>query len=117
MLTHTDNIERKKVAWVAANNKQHDLLQDVLRQQPFIKEILLADPLFPNYHSTNNLIRDWDGKSADDPEFRFAYYGLNDEIAQFYGLKMKEGPASFELGRGEIFINETMAKKLNMQKN
>ena len=115
MLTHTDNIERKKVAWVAANNKQHDLLQDVLRQLPFIKKILPVVPLFPYYIDANSVTRDWDGKSADDPEFRFAYYGLNDEIAQFYGLKMKEGPASFELGRGEIFINETMAKKLNMQ--
>ena len=115
MLTHTDNIERKKVAWVASNSKQQDLVQDVLRQQPFIKEILLADPLFPNYHSTNNLIRDWDGKSANNPDIKPAIYGLDDEIAQFYGLKMKEGPASFELGRGEIFINETMAKKLNMQ--
>lgn len=115
MLTHTDNIERKKVAWVASNSKQQDLVQDVLRQQPFIKEILLVDPLFPNYHSTNNLIRDWDGKSANNPDIKPAIYGLDDEIAQFYGLKMKEGPASFELGRGEIFINETMAKKLNMQ--
>lgn len=115
MLTHTDNIERKKVAWVASNSKQQDLVQDVLRQQPFIKEILLADPLFPNYHSTNNLIRDWDGKSANNPDIKPAIYGLDDEIVQFYGLKMKEGPASFELGRGEIFINETMAKKLNMQ--
>ena len=115
MLTHTDNIERKKVAWVASNSKQQDLVQDVLRQQPFIKEILLADPLFPNYHSTNNLIRDWDGKTANNPDIKPAIYGLDDEIAQFYGLKMKEGPASFELGRGEIFINETMAKKLNMQ--
>ena len=115
MLTHTDNIERKKVAWVASNSKQQDLVQDVLRQQPFIKEILLVDPLFPNYHSTNHLIRDWDGKSANNPDIKPAIYGLDDEIAQFYGLKMKEGPASFELGRGEIFINETMAKKLNMQ--
>jgi hypothetical protein len=115
MLTHTDNIERKKVAWVASNSKQQDLVQDVLRQQPFIKEILLADPLFPNYHSTNHLIRDWDGKSANNPDIKPAIYGLDDEIAQFYGLKMKEGPASFELGRGEIFINETMAKKLNME--
>ena len=115
MLTHTDNIERKKVAWVAADSKQTDLVQDVLRQQPFIKEFLNITPLFPNNHSTNNLIRDWDGKSADSPELKPATYGLNDEIAQFYGLKMKEGPASFELGRGEIFINETMAHKMNVE--
>ena len=115
MLTHTDNIERKKVAWVAANKEQHDLVQDVLRQQPFIKEILPVEPLFPKYHMTNNIVRDWDGKSADDSDIKPAIYGLNDEIAQFYGLKMKEGPASFELARGEVFINETMAKKMNME--
>ena len=115
MLTHTDNIERKKVAWVETDNKQQNLVQNVLRQQPFIKEILLVDPLFPNNHSTNNIILDWDGKLADAPDINPAIYGLDDEIAQFYGLKMKEGPASFELGRGEVFINETMAKKLNIE--
>lgn len=113
MLTHTDNIERKKVAWVAANKEQHDLVQDVLRQQPFIKEILPVEPLFPKYHMTNNIVLECE--STDAPDFRFATYGLNDEIAQFYGLKMKEGPASFELGRGEIFINEMMTKKLNIE--
>lgn len=115
MLTHTDNIERKKVAWVAANSKQTDLVQDVLRQQPFIKEFLNIEPLFPNHHGTNNIVRDWDGMPADAPKLMPVIYGLNDTIAQFYGLKMKEGPASFNLGRGEIFINETMAKKMNVK--
>ena len=51
---------------------------------------------------------------SENSQLKSDQVSLNDEIAQFYGLKMKEGPASFELGRGEIFINETMAKKLNL---
>ena len=115
MLTNVDNIERKQVAWVTTGNPtETDLIQNVLQQQPFIKEVLAVSPLYPSYHMTNNTVSDWDGKSADSKEISLATYGLNDEISQFYGLKMKEGAASFELGKGEMFINETLAKKMDM---
>ena len=115
MLTHTDHIERKQVAWVRASMQESDILLSTLQQQPFIKEILPdVNPLYPNYHMTNNRICDWEGKSTGSQDIYFANYTINDEIASFYGLQMKEGPASFELGKGEVFINETMAKEMNI---
>ena len=116
MLINTDNIERKKIAWVNLyNSKDMDLVQDVLRQQPCINDFLgVVGPLYPPKTHFSGKLKDWEGKSVDESIINTPYYHINDEFAQFYGLKMKEGPASFELEENEVFINETLARMMNM---
>ena len=116
MLINTDNIERKQIAWVNLyNSKDMDLVQDVLRQQPCINDFLgVVGPLYPPKTHFSGKLKDWEGKSVDESIINTPYYHINDEFAQFYGLKMKEGPASFELKENEVFINETLARMMNM---
>ena len=116
MLINTDNIERKQIAWVGIHNtKDMDLVQDILRQQPCINDFLgVVGPLYPPKTHYLGTLKDWEGKSVDESIIHTPYYHINDEFAQFYGLKMKEGPASFELKENEVFINETLARMMNM---
>ena len=115
MLINIDNIERKQIAWVSAKVKDIDVVYSVLQQQPFIKEMLtIQKPLYPSSPHLQFNISDWDGKSADVKGIKVASYAINDEIALFYGLRMKEGASSFELGKNEVFINETLANSMNM---
>ena len=116
MLINTDNIERKQIAWVSLpKTKDMDLVQDILRQQPFINDFLgVTGALYPPKTNNFNVLRDWEGKSADESNIHTSVYHVNDEFVQFYGLKMKEGSASFELGKNEVFINETLARMMNM---
>ena len=114
MLTNMDNIKRKQVAWVSSYPANPNLIQNVLIQYPFIKKTLVVEPLYPIKSQLSCNVFDWDGKSVNDKNIMCERYGVNDEIAQFYGLKMKEGASTFELGENEVFINETLAKKMKM---
>ena len=116
MLTNTDNIDRKQIAWVHIPYKKDlDLAQDVLRQQPCINDFLeVVGALYPPKTIYLGTLKDWEGKSADESIIYTLRYHIDNEFAQFYGLKMKEGPASFELGENEVFINETLARMMNM---
>ena len=116
MLINTDNIVRKQTAWVCTDDSRYsDLIQDVLRQQPYINEIYAVNnPLYPPKNFYGVKLSEWEGKLAHDANIECSGIDINDEVAQFYGLKMKEGPASFELGEKEIFINETLAQAMNM---
>jgi ABC-type lipoprotein release transport system permease subunit len=116
MLINIDNIERKQIAWVSAKVKDVDVICSVLQQQPFVKEMLaIQKPLYPSSPHLQLNIFDWDGKAADIKSIKVAPYAINDEIARFYGLRMKEGTSSFELGENEVFINETLAKEMNVE--
>ena len=115
-LIHADiNIERKQIAYMSAPDIDVDRVMDIMRQMPCITEVLpLEIPLFPATNSGERHFRDWEGKAADALPIVCRVVALDNDVARFYGLKMKEGPESFDLGVGEIFINETMANELNM---
>ena len=115
-LLHSDmNINRKQIAWVLMF-KDNDRALDLLKQMPEIKEVLfLRTPLYPvgsgyTYSRTNN----WEGKSEYDNEVDYEMISITPEICNFYGLKIKEGTSSFDLGNNEVFINEALAKAMNM---
>ena len=114
-LIYTDSIVSKKIAWICTDDSGYlSLIQDVLRQQPFIIDFkAVKAPLYPAKFSLGKLNK-WEGKLVNDESIEYGDIEINEEVAQFYGLKMKEGLASFELGEKEIFINETLARKLNM---
>lgn len=116
MLTNIDNIERKQIAWISPSfrGKSLDVVNAILQQLPYIKKTVICKPLYPSETHLLNYIRNWDGKSLDDPDVKYTSYEINKEVAQFYGLKMKEGDSSFELGKDEVFINETLVKRMNM---
>ena len=116
MLTGVDNIERKQVAYVSAYRDNHDLVRSILQQQPFIKDFIsVVDPLYPPKSTFLGFtVSDWEGKSAEDGKIRGSCFSIKNEIARFYSLKMKDGPSTFDLGENEIFINETLAKEMNV---
>jgi len=116
MLSNVDNIERKQIAWIEPIIKTEcDIVYGVLQQQPYINNPLhCTKPLYPSEISISRKITNWDGKSVEQPEVEYDFYPISHEIAQFYGLRMKEGDNSFELGENEAFVNETLAKRMNM---
>ena len=116
MLTNVDNIERKQIAWINIGTKSDfNVIDGILQQQPYINKTLHCfKPLYPLDYQYLSKIKNWDGKSVDQPEVEFDDYRITPEIAQFYGLRMKEGDNSFELGENEVLINETLAKRMNM---
>ena len=116
MLTSVDNIERKQIAWILpVIRTECDIVYGVLQQQPYINNPShCTKPLYPSEISISRKITNWDGKSVEQPEVEYDFYPISHEIAQFYGLRMKEGDNSFELGENEAFINETLAKRMNM---
>ena len=114
MTTNLDNIKRKQIAWVTFISEDHDVVKGVLLQQPYITQTLDIKPLYPAKAFPSTYIENWDGKSSEDSKIICEQYGLNDEIAEFYSLKMKEGSSTFELNENEVFINETLAKRMNL---
>ena len=117
-LAHSDiNINRKQIAWVVMFNK-NDHAVEMMKQMPFITEVLfLPKPLYPmgmgsSYSQTDS----WEGKSANEGMVRYQMEYIRPEVCNFYGLKMKDGAESFELGENDVFINEAMAKAMNMDK-
>ena len=116
MLTYVDNIERKQIAWINIWEKSYtNVVDGVLQQQPYINKALhCTKPLYPLDIHLFNKIENWDGKSVGQPEVEFDHSRITHEIAQFYGLRMKEGDNSFEVGENEVFINEALAKRMSM---
>ena len=115
-LTTSDiNIRRTNIGWFSSRVNQ-DRAIHLLKQLPCIDEALpMDDPLFPQgWGTSHGSARQWTGKGANDENVPFQWFTLTDSIARFYGLKMKEGPTSFDLGKDEIIINETFAKHMKM---
>ena len=110
------NIERKQIAWLSYGRFDNNMAIELLKQLPCITKIqLVDDPLFPTgYGSSHNTAFGWEGYTSEADEFSWQILQLNDSIARFYGLKMKEGPESFDLQPKELLINETFAKKMNV---
>lgn len=107
------NIERKNIAWISVNAKEIyvDQIKDILRQIPSITEMVSTyDPLFPSYNSTVQTFRELTGKQNVTVDAWNLF--INQEKADFYGLRMKEGQESFDLKPNEYLINETFAKQL-----
>ncbi len=116
-LTHSDiNIQRKQIGWLMTR-VERDRAVALLNELPCITQAIpVEDPLFPpGWGMSGNTAMEWEGKPEDAKDISFHILQLNDSIARFYGLKMKEGPASFDLGKDEMFINETFAKQLNLE--
>ena len=115
MMTSVDNIERKQVACIYSEEKAADIIQSVLQQQPFINEVMIKIPLYPTAIRHTRVIFNCDGHMFDHNNLRCEVHTIDNEIAQFYGLKMKEGASTFDLGENEIFINEAFVKWMNLE--
>ena len=116
-LAHSDiNIQRKQIAWLSAEGDV-DHYTHLLKQLPFVKEAIpLHEPLFPvGWGNAHSMATEWDGKATDTPPISYNLISLSDSVARFYGLKMKEGSSTFDTEKNEVIINETMARKLNME--
>ena len=116
-LAHSDiNIQRKQIAWLSAGWDVDHYIH-LLKQLPFVKQAIpLHEPLFPvGWGNAHSMATEWDGKAADTPPISYNFISLSDSVARFYGLKMKEGSSTFDTEKNEAIINETMARKLNME--
>ena len=111
-LIHDDiHIERKNIASLNIDRMGSEQIMDVLRQIPSITDMILVDnPLYPCITGSPSAITGFEDKEDMVIHARFVY--ITQDIANFYGLKMKEGEGNFDLGREECLINETMAKQL-----
>jgi putative ABC transport system permease protein len=67
-------------------------------------------PLFPYIESRPSELREIEDK--EDMVIYAHSFSINQDVAQFYGIKMKEGDGGFNLSNAECLINETMAKQL-----
>ncbi|MBQ8520959.1 MAG: ABC transporter permease [Bacteroides sp.] len=111
-LLHCDiGIQRKKVACVYIQDRNHpERKLQLIRQLPMIeKAMFMRMPLFPSEGYS------YSRTETEDGIIDFRLMEINDSIAGFYGLTMKEGPQSFDIAEREIIINEAMAKLLNME--
>ena len=111
-LIHTDiNIERKNIAWINAPFDAN-VVMSTLKQIPSIKEIVnTSSPIFPPKTIHTSELQGFENQ--EDLVIHASEIMIDQEVADFYGLKMKEGPESFDLKHGEVLINETFAKQLN----
>lgn len=106
-------VRRNQIAWIMGDAS----IEGLLRQVPAVQQTLqLNDPLFPPGGGASFRHEDeWEGKASSDDGVTYQLLRINDSIAAFYGIRMKEGVASFDLGKDEIIINETLAKMLRME--
>ena len=113
-LVHADiNIERKNIASLTVSGMKADQIMDKLRELPMITEMVPCNnPLYPPSEPFGAIeINDFDGKG--ELEIHARCFPIDSKIAQFYGLRMKEGGENFDLANfKEVFINETFAKQL-----
>ena len=114
MLTNVDNIVRNQIAWIHPYKKDIDVVNAVLKQQPYITQTLVCKPLYPTEIYVTYPVKNWDQKSGNEVEILCSTYQINDKIAQFYSLRMKEGSSTFDLVDNEVFINEALAKHMNL---
>ena len=89
-----------------------DQIMNILRQFPMITEMVPAStPLFPCTSISSSEL-----KGFEEKKYIIIHANqlcINSDIAQFYGLKMKEGEEeNFDLKASECLINETLAKQL-----
>lgn len=104
------NIERKNIA-VISSHIGDDRIVDILKQIPLIKEVVsTVSPIFPPCNIHLNQITGFD--SNENLVIPAREVSIDSDIARFYGLKMKDGPKSFDLKSDEYLINETFAKQL-----
>ena len=110
-LIHADiNVERKNIAMISSHIGD-DQIMDILKQLPLITEMVPTfSPIFPPNNIQLNQIKGFEGK--EDLVIPAREVSIDSDIARFYGLKMKDGPESFDLKFDEYFINETFAKQL-----
>lgn len=115
-LIHSDiNIERKQIAWISAPVGVERTM-DILRTIPAVKEFIpVNEPLYPiGWSASHSRAEYWDGKAAGATPVAYRMEYVNNDIARFYGLVMKEGDDSFDLDSTEVIINETLAIALGM---
>ena len=105
------HIQRKNIAMISSPIGD-DRIMDLLRQIPLISEMVPTfSPVFPSWNVNKVDIKGFDGK--DEPVIPAWEVSVNRDIANFYGMQMKEGAESFDLKMDEYLINETFAKQLN----
>lgn len=114
-LLYTDmNLERKQIGVVHCQVGANRIM-DILSQIPAVKEkVPLFDVLFPYTDKSSSLLHSWEGKAADTPPISYQITRINDSIAHFYDVKLKEGAQRFDLQEKECFINETFARKMEV---
>ena len=87
---------------------------DILRQIPQITEMLpVRSAFYPiSGQYSPQMLNGFEGRE-DFMMFARPIF-MDQELAQFYGMKMKEGAVSFDLNYEGCLINETLAKKLGV---
>lgn len=111
-LIHSDiHIERKNIAWIRSTIGDVQI-KDIIKQIPQITEMVSTNtPLFPDQNVHLESYKTIEGK---DNHIIPAYRAIiNQDIADFYRLNMKEGIESFNLSFNEYLINETFAQQMN----
>ena len=112
-LLYTDiNVERKQIG-VVQSQVGANRIMDILRQIPVVKEkVPLFNVLFPYVDGSSMSIHSWEGKAIDTPPISGRIVKINDSIAHFYDIKLKEGTQTFNLQDKECLINETFARSM-----
>ena len=111
-LLHADiGVQREKIACVYVNKEDNpERKLQLIRQLPMIKRALLVSiPFFPSEGFSHSRTETKDGI------IEFRLMEISDSIADFYGVTLKEGTQSFNLGKQEIIVNEELAKRLNIE--
>ena len=110
LLNGNIGIERKNIASIFVRRNGEECLQ-LIKQLPMIEEAMnTTSSLNPENGFTDLVFEAGNGlKTCSMVE-------INDSIARFYGIRMKEGCTSFELNGTDIIINETLARQLEQDK-
>lgn len=119
-LKNTDvGIERKGIASISCwdvSESEFTQINHELKKLPVIIETLPSTcALIPYRRSVSYNVSDWDNKKEEDAPIGFdAIYHIQ-ELADFYGIKLKEGEMLNEDDTYRILINETAAKKIGVE--
>ena len=110
-------IERKGIAYMTLYHR-HDkqAAMEYLKQQPVVKDVQpIEDMLYPLEFCSNTDVFTWEEKAENAPSFFANTLRINDSIAKFFGINIKEGVHSFDaLNGNEILIDETFAKTMGV---
>ena len=117
-LTHSDiGIERNNIAYMTINHSCDKYAAvEILRQQPSVKDVqFVSDKLYPCEVRTGFQVNSWEEKADDTPSFSTKRVPINDSIANFFGIEIKEGLTSFDaLNDNEILVDEMFVKAMNV---
>jgi len=95
---------------------EREAIADEMTRLPSVKEVLKNHiALLPPSIVVSYCLIDWPGKSGTPSQLDMMVYAVDNELADFYRLKLLEGEMLCEEDTAQMLLNETAVKTLGIQ--